>query len=271
MPAQRYEAGVLWRIEAPGGARSFLLGTLHASDERVVRLPAAAEQALADSDRMAIELVSDASAARRFRRAMVGAGADLPTKLGPLDYARAAELLARAGVTPQARPRMKPWAALLVLGESGERGGPRMDEGLLDRARSQGKPIEPLETIDEQIEAFEGLPETSQLILLRYAVAHPDAHRRALEPLIEAYLASDLAAMLKINQAVFAGDEDVARHSDLFLDRILYQRSRRFVQRLEPQLRRGGVIAVFGALHLLGERGVPAMLERRGFRAVRVY
>ena len=45
---------------------------------------------------------------------------------------------------------------------------------------------------------------------------------------------------------------------------------RRFAERLGPLLKQGGVFAAFGALHLHGARGVPALLERGGFRVTRV-
>jgi uncharacterized protein YbaP (TraB family) len=36
-------------------------------------------------------------------------------------------------------------------------------------------------------------------------------------------------------------------------------------------LSEGGVFAAFGALHLYGERGVPSLLEKRGFKLRRLY
>jgi uncharacterized protein len=51
----------------------------------------------------------------------------------------------------------------------------------------------------------------------------------------------------------------------------LYARSRRFAERLAPQLRRGGVFAAMGALHLYGRKGVLSLLAERGLKLRRIY
>ncbi|MCB1888391.1 MAG: TraB/GumN family protein [Rhodocyclaceae bacterium] len=268
--AGNFERGVFWEVVSPDGRVGHLLGTLHASDPRVLRLPEAVAQALEGADRVATELVGDEASARRFRRAMMMREPRLPALLGADDFARVENLLARSGVRYSARARMKPWAALLVLGQPAGAQGPSMDEALLAHVREVGKPVVPLESIDEQIDTFEGVPEEAQVQLLRHAGQNPEANRATIAPLIEAYLARNLAEMFRINDAVLDDQPQLRPHNMHFLERVLFARNRRFVERLEPLLRQGRVFAAFGALHLFGDRGVLSLLEQRGFRLRRL-
>lgn len=84
--------------------------------------------------------------------------------------------------------------------------------------------------------------------------------------LVSAYLRRELEGMWQANARVMSDDPAIEPHNPVFLERLLFDRNARFAQRLAPLLRRGGVFAAFGALHLYGERGAPALLLRRGFR-----
>jgi uncharacterized protein YbaP (TraB family) len=43
------------------------------------------------------------------------------------------------------------------------------------------------------------------------------------------------------------------------------------VERMEARLTEGGAFIAMGALHLYGSRGVPALLEQKGYRVTRIY
>ena len=88
--------------------------------------------------------------------------------------------------------------------------------------------------------------------------------------MIRAYLAGNLAEMFRINESILDNAPELRRHNADFLGAVLYSRNRRFVERLEPLLRKGRLFAAFGALHLFGEEGVLSLLERRGYRLQRV-
>ncbi len=268
--AGAYDHGVLWQVIGPNGASSHLFGTLHAPDARLAQLSPPVERAMDGSRQVATELVGDDVSAYRFRRAMVTSAPRLPDLLGPDDFGRVEPLLARSGVREHARPRMKPWAALLVIAQPQGRPGISMDEAILAHAREIGKPVSSLESIDEQIASFDDVPQESQLQLLRHAGRHPYALRATFEPLIRAYLAGNLGEMFRINEAVLTDAPELKPHNDRFLQNVLYARNMRFVERLEPLLKRGGVFAAFGALHLFGDKGVLSLLAQRGFRLKRI-
>lgn len=268
--AARFERGLLWRIERPGIAPSYLFGTLHADDDRILAIPPAARRAFTRASGFALEMVNDEPAIRRYRAAMVTRQPQLAATLGAEDFARVAERLGERGVPVEARARFKPWAALLVLLQPPGPSGIILDHLLLQDAEKLGKTITALETIDEQIAVFDGMAEATQIALLRHVLGRQDAIPEAVRALIAAYLAGDLAAMWQADRAAMGDAPGLAAHNGIFLDRLLYERNRRFAERLTPLLRRGGVFAAFGALHLYGDRGVPALLRAQGWRVTAV-
>ncbi len=266
-----HDKGLLWRIEHKGAPPSFLFGTLHDDDDRVTRLAPQVQRAFDRSTRFAVELIDDEAAFTRFRRAMVRKAPQLDTLLGEADWPRYDERLAAHGMPREARAHLKPWAALLILVRPAESPGIVLDKLLLIDAKQRGKDITALETIDEQIAAMNDLPEDSQLALLRHAEANYDRIQQSFAALRDAYLARDLAAIWKLNLEMMAGGDDIEPHNARFLDSLLYQRNQRFAERLAPLLERGGAFAAFGALHLYGPRGVPALLTARGYKVTRIY
>lgn len=266
----RFERGLLWRVEWRGAPAGYLFGTLHHDDERATALPAPVRRALARSKVLAVEMINDEVSVRSFRAAMLSRETRLPALIDAADYERVEAVLRDKGVPRDARAHLKPWAALLILLQPRESPGIIVDNLLQMEAVRAGKRIEPLETVAEQIAAFDGMPQPTQLALLRHAAADYDRIQDAVRPLLAAYLERDLGQMWRVNAQAMAGDPEIGPHNEVFLERLLFERSRRFAQRLAPLLRQGGVFAAFGALHLHGERGVPALLEREGFRLRRL-
>lgn len=262
---ERFDHGLLWRVDVPGVAPSYLFGTLHTDDDRVLKLSPPVRRALKRAHTVAVEAINDPDAARRYRAAMIGREVRLPSLLGD-DYPRVQALLRESGVPHEVAPRLKPWAALMVLLQPRGATGLTLDNLISFEASRQEKRILQLETVDEQIEALDGMAAEVQLALLRDVQARFEEIQAAVYPTINAYVAGDLASQFRIN----AETMDRGPDGEVFLERLLYRRSERFAGRLAPLLRQGGVFAAFGALHLYGARGVPALLERQGFRVTLV-
>jgi uncharacterized protein YbaP (TraB family) len=165
----------------------------------------------------------------------------------------------------------KPWAAAVMLMMPQQSAENVLDYRLVRAAEEQNKPLYELETVEEQVDAFEGMPEQDQVTMLRQAVDEYERMPRTIGRLLEAYLARDLAAMWRISHENESGGPDVQRLNDVFVRRVLDARNERMVERMQAQLKAGGAFVGIGALHLYGERGVLAILERRGWRVTRVY
>lgn len=272
-PPERAEfsRGLLWKVEAKGAAPSYLFGTLHLDDDRVLALPEPVRSAFDRARTFAAELLYDEAAGRAFRSAMVTQTPRLPTLLGEALYAEADRLLARYGIPAKVRPHFKPWAAMLTLLQPPGVTGLILDRVLVDEAMRTGKSLHALETVDEQIAAFDAMPRETQLVLLKKVIADHAALQEAVHRLVDAYLARDLEALWQLNAQTLGNDADLRAHHELFLRRLLYERNERMAERLAPLVAQGQVFAAFGALHPYGERGVPSLLARRGFSVKPLY
>jgi uncharacterized protein YbaP (TraB family) len=261
----------LWKVEAKGARASYLFGTIHLDDDRVLTVPPVVQHAFDRADVFIAELIDNEASVAQFTRSMMTSEPQLPALLDEDGYARLDTLLGEHGVPAQARPHFKPWAALLTLLQPEGMTGLVLDRVLQTQAREKGKRVIALETIDEQIAVFDGMAEETTLDLLRATIATHDETQRAARAIAELYLARDLAGMWRLNEATMDATDISSRERDQFLDRVLYQRNKRFVERLLPLVDRGNMFAAFGALHLYGERGVLAELQRKGVRVTRLY
>lgn len=271
-PAQaaRYERGLLWRVMAKGGPpgpASHLYGTLHLDEPAAKAFAAPVREALAAARVFRPELRSDEISGRVFAAATrLPPGPGLRALVGEPLFERVAGLLfVHHRLPPRAADRLKPWAAFLQLNQPGEPPGQTVDAALEALARDHGTPVEPIESVEEQIAALEAIPLGSQLALLDALVQDHAAALAALAELRALYLAQDLAGLDR-HQRALARSAPVRRALDDLLEHLLYRRSERMLANLDTDLRAGGAFVAVGALHLHGERGLPALLARRGYR-----
>jgi uncharacterized protein YbaP (TraB family) len=270
--AQGRDSGLLWRIEGAGPAPSHLFGTIHVDDPRVTALPDPVARRLDEAASFTMEVTFEpANLAQLAARMVYRDGRDLAAATGPELYARLAAAAPSLGVPPEALRLFRPWALALLLVMPPQASAEVLDNVLMRRAAERGKPVYPLESVDEQVAAFESLSEPDQVLLLRHALDNRDRVRAAIARLIEAYLRRDLAAMWRISEEGSDGDAQVRRLNREFMTRLLDERNARMVERMQPQLAAGRAFIAVGALHLYGEHGLLALLEKRGLRLVREY
>lgn len=267
--AQDFERGLLWRVERDDAGASHLFGTMHLDDPRVTNLPEPVARAFEASRALMVEVSLDpGNVIALAERMLLQDGRTLAAITGEALFERVSELGGRLGLPGAALQMFKPWAAALFLGIP--RLDPRnvLDYRLVGEAKKAGKPVHELENIHEQVEVFEGLAEADQVALLRQAVDNHERLPQLTARLVEAYLARDLAGLRRIGRESSTVDDRLQAE---FEERLLRVRNGRMVDRMEPQLREGGAFVAIGALHLHGEDGVLAELERRGYRVTVVY
>jgi hypothetical protein len=185
--------------------------------------------------------------------------------------AKAAAITAGLGLPDPLLRMFKPWAVALLLSAPQQDPSGVLDIALARIAAEQGKPVHELESLEEQIEVFEGMTESDQVALLRYAVDNYERMPALIGRLIEAYLARDLAGLWRISEQSGGDGAEAKRLRAIFTRRLLEDRNIRMAERSEARLKEGGALIAVGALHLYGDAGILSLLERRGWRVTRVY
>lgn len=267
---QPFDRGVLWRVEAAGKAVSHVYGTLHVDDDRVVELAPPVAKVFEDARIYVAEAIDDEAAADRYLAALYASDAQLKRLLNDDDWRKVESRLEAYRLRPVQRERIKPWAALLTLMRPPRPSGLVLDSVLLAEARNTGKRVAMLETIEQQLAAFEAIPQESVLALLKHAASNPQPFVAARRPLIAAYLDGNLAELKGYYQRAFGASEDIASHYRSFEEQVMYRRNRQMAERLQPLLEQGAAFVAVGAAHLFGERGVLAELAKRGYVVKRV-
>ena len=269
--AQRYDQGLLWRVETPGGA-SHVFGTIHVEDPRAADLPAPVALAFNEARSVTVEISLDPGNVMALAsRMVIQDGRSLSAIAGPELFGKASAQAAQLGLPEQALLLFKPWAVALLLMVPQQDPEKVLDVVLARRAAAQGKPVHELETVMEQADVFDGMTEPDQVALLRYAVENRQQVARTTGELVKAWLARDLAALWRISQEGVEASTETKRLNEVFLQRVLTARNGRMAERMDARLKEGGAFIAIGALHLYGSGGVLALLQQRGWRVSRVY
>ena len=270
--AERYERGLLWRIEGKAAPASHVFGTIHLADPRVTVLPPAVAKELNRARSLTLEVRLDPGAIPVLASRMIyGDGRDLHGAVGPELFAKAAAITTGLGLPDPLLRMFKPWAVALVLSAPQQNPSDVLDIVLARNAAEQGKPVHQLESLEEQIAVFEGMSEADQVALLGQAVDNYERMPLLIARLVEAYLARDLAGLWRISEESGGDGAEAKRLRAVFAHRLLEQRNARMAERSEARLTEGGAFIAVGALHLYGDPGMLSLLERRGWRVTRVY
>jgi len=271
---------ILWKITPPDGAApSYLFGTIHVSDPRVTKLPAEAEVAFDKAKVVALEL-KEAADPKKIVTAMAGhlglmllpAGKSLT---GMLDdnseepVVKAA--LGKLGLPLSALDKMRPWVVATMLSiPRCEQTRAAKTEGALDtrlakQALKDGKTLVGLETIGDQLEAFNAISLDMQKTFLVDTARVYDKVDDVFETLIELYLAHDVAALTPL-MATITGKADYAEEMSGFNEALIERRNHHMATAAAPLIDKGDAFIAVGALHLPGKSGLVALLREAGYK-----
>ena len=259
--------GCLWEVSSEKGT-VFLLGTVHLLKPGTHTVSPAAAAAFQQAGTILLELDLDEGESpeslQMFARKALLQGETLEDKVSPETLALAKEKTEALGLPFDRLRNLKPWSLSLTLslfklqtlGFDPKHG---VDRYYFDKGKQEGKEIEALETMEYQLDRFDGLPDRVQEDLLLQTLQELDRMEEEIEKLVQAWSGGESEVLVELMQESFKDFPELYR-------RLITERNQNWLLKIEPLLDRPGTtLMVVGALHLVGSESVVELLEKRGY------
>jgi uncharacterized protein YbaP (TraB family) len=256
------------------GARNtvYLAGSVHALPKEHAELSRQLEQAYQAADAIVMEVDLDdldPLEAVQFvtSRGTLPANQTLESVLGAERYGTVVKLADSVGLPEIVIARLEPWAAAMVLTQfaltkTGYDPQLGIDMQLTERAKADGKPIDGLETVIDQLSIFDARSFEEQSKFLVDSANDVPKMRDDLQRLITAWRAGDMRALEK----EFVKERAQA---PALYDQLLGARNRAWLPKIEALLDEDrDYLVLVGTLHFVGRDGLLELLTRAGHMPV---
>jgi uncharacterized protein YbaP (TraB family) len=261
----------IWVVKGPHST-VYLFGTIHALDKNHPWHSAKIDAAIKQSESLWLE-VPNVDDAASMQPLILQLGIDmahpLSSKLTPDQMAKLNKAAVGVPGGPGMLEPMKPWLAGMMLSlapvmQAGYDPNSGVELELKPEFVKANKPVKGFETMDQQIHYFADMSDKAQLDFLVSELDEADTAVDKFKELVAAWYAGDVNKLDALNNADFRD-----KYPDLF-QLLLVKRNQNFTTQIQELLKGDGVTFVaVGAGHLVGKDGVPAMLERQGYKVTR--
>jgi uncharacterized protein YbaP (TraB family) len=259
----------MWQVQGVHN-RVFLLGSIHLLRKEDYPIPDAIYEAYRESASLFMELDMDdsdplADQMLANELGLIQGDGSLKSLLGPAAYARAQKLAESEEIPLHLLDSAEPWYAaiqvelimLLRIGFSPLFG---IESHLAEMARADGKEIYGLETTRQQLELLDKLSARAQRDMFMQTLEDVADLADSMNSLITAWHKGN-SVFLEDSLLNEMRDDYAELHEIIVLDRNVAW-SNKIAELLTHE---ENYLIVVGALHLVGESGVPELLRKDGF------
>jgi uncharacterized protein len=261
----------LWEVTGDGNT-VWLFGSVHLLPEGGFAVGDALGDAIEGSERVCLEIDPSGqdeaeTATVTLARAVDPEGRDLFELLGS-DADEVRKAARDAGVPLDALAMFEPWFAgltvsLMAIQAHGYDVQHGVEQIIQAEASEAGKASCGLETLDGQLGMLDALPGKLQNEILLQALEEAGDIEALIGPMLDAWRRGDEAGLEKSLAEDFEGYPELA-------EALIYRRNARWAEQVSEMLEGDDdVLVVVGAMHLVGDRGLPALLARRGYEVER--
>jgi uncharacterized protein YbaP (TraB family) len=270
--APRASAPALWVVK-DADTIIYLFGTVHVLKPGIAWFDGGVKRAFDRSNELVLEIVEPENpqemATAMAGKAVATDGIKLSDRLEPDARAKYQAAMAANGLPWPAFEAFSPWMSGMMLSVAPlERLGYKADLGaekqLTRAARATGKPVSALETVEQQIGYFAGLPLEHQIAFLNATVDGLPGIGEEFASLIGHWQRGEPEELAREMNESLEATPELAKV-------LLVQRNANWAQWIRARLDRpGAVFVAVGAGHLAGRESVQAQLKALGIEADRV-
>lgn len=259
----------LWHVQGISNS-VYLLGSIHLLRAEDHPLPSVIDSAYEDAEVLIMELDMDdldgAAAQQLFNQGgVLRDGTTLRDLMGEALYLQAESAAKAIDIPIELLAQSEPWLAaitveMMALFRIGFNPALGIEMQLTSRAIEDGKPIRGLESIEEQMAFLDGLSLQAQREMLIQTLEESADMAASIDELIHAWRYGDTDVL---ESGLL---ESLAENQEL-TDTLVTRRNRRWVSQIDEFLdEQDDYLIIVGALHLVGDTGVPSLLSKRGIK-----
>lgn len=264
------DAPALWKIDGPQGD-VYLFGSVHLLPQGVNWRTPALDAALNEAQVIAFEIdldeASDISATQKLiaKLGLLPHGTTLRKMLAPEQRAKFDRVATAIGIPPASLDPLRPWLAAVTIGvqwvvSKGYDPSSGVDQRIWAWAKTNNKGRVPLETSEEQLNAFASLTREQEIEFLILSLDQIEDTPKMLEDLLRAWRKGDTKALDKL---LNEGMKDFPALNKRLLD----DRHAKWLPQIEKMIADGRThVVVVGTAHLVGEGSVVDLLRQKGVK-----
>lgn len=250
----------------------YLFGTIHALKPGLSWFDEAVRDAFDKSDEVMIEMVPPDTATLQgivMRLASNPNGPSISELLPPDKRKPYTEAMTSLGVPAVAFEKFDPWfpavtLSALSLPKNGYDPQQGAEQVIIAAAKASNKPVGGLETAEQQLGYFDGLPRPLQVQFLIDTVDQLPKLGETLDSMLVKWSAGDAQALGKAMNDEMADTPEMAKV-------LLFQRNERWAGWIADRMKRPGTVFIaVGAGHLAGPNSVQAYLRKHHLKAKRI-
>jgi uncharacterized protein YbaP (TraB family) len=258
-------APALWEVTGPDGAHGWLFGTVHAMPDGYDWRTPTLDAAFAKADALVVEADVSQDPGDLFVQLSYTRGLGLPSQRvsGPKRI-EVSSAFSKAGIIEHGLRDTETWAAALVLSGAVSYGEAENGADVVLMNLRGKKPLVELESVFGQLTIFDGLAQADQVYMLETVAGEIYAEEETGKEQLTAWRSGDTDTIEAQMNIGLLEDPELRQA-------LLTERNRNWAGQIDTMLRSGEELFVaVGLAHLLGEDGLPALLEAHGFTVKRI-
>ncbi len=258
----------LWKISS-GDKSIYLLGSIHLLKKENYPLDEAIEEAFMSSDTIVLELDFGATGPQETQKllkdkTMLQGEQSLKNVLPASTYTILEEFFTSRKLNIAQADKYKPWflATIITISEL-ERLGFKphfgVDMHYYTKAKTTGKDIQALETMEFQLSLFDGLSMKMQNDFILHSIKEIKNIEQEFDVMLKAWSNGDTEALKKVL-------EPCKQYPEI-CDTIIDSRNHNWIPIIEDYIKDDtSYLVIVGAGHMIGEQGLLNLLGNKGYK-----